>query len=248
MPGWYRREKYSTQEVAFHRSRVMMIITGTPESEYQRSQANHAATPESEYVRQRLAALPVGEAIIIHDLEYTAWQGSLSRRWGGEGEYRELVQIGAVKLTNSDGFPEIASFERLCLPVFNPDLSDYFTNLTGITNTDLATGGGSFEDVIADFTAFAGPDALVAANGDDAVCLGENCEWRGVVMPISAGRFLNLRPLFMAFLGLPRNETISSDLPAKFGLAMEGIAHTGLGDARAIALALRELDRLGGLE
>jgi inhibitor of KinA sporulation pathway (predicted exonuclease) len=226
----------------------MTIITGTPESEYRRSQAKYVATPESEYVRQCLAAVAEGAAIIIHDLEYTAWEGSLARRWGGEGEYRELVQIGAVKLANSDGFPEIASFERLCLPVFNPELSDYFTNLTGITNADLAVAGGSFEDVIRDFTGFAGADALVASNGDDAVCLGENCEWRDVAMPIGADRFLNLRPLFMAFLELLRDETISSGLPARFGLAMEGIAHTGLGDARAIALALRELDRLGGLD
>lgn len=67
-------------------------------------------------------------------------------------------------------------------------------------------------------------------------------------MPIEDGRMLNLRPLFMAYLDLRREETISSDLPARFGLTMEGAAHTGLGDARAIALAMREIRRGGGLD
>ena len=59
-------------------------------------------------------------------------------------------------------------------------------------------------------------------------------------MPIAADRTLNLRPLFMAALGLPREQTVSSGLPQRFGLAMDGAAHTGLADARAIALALQE--------
>jgi inhibitor of KinA sporulation pathway (predicted exonuclease) len=225
----------------------MTISDGTPEAEYRRSQTKYAATPESEYVRRRILDVRHGTPIIVYDLEYTAWEGSLARRWGGEGEYRELVQIGAVKLEMADGFPEIASFERLCRPGFNPELSDYFTGLTGISNADLARAGNAFEAVIAAFAGFVGDSPVVAANGDDARCLVENCGWRGVPMPIDESRTLNLRPLFMAHLDLPREKTVSSDLPGLFGLAMEGAAHTGLADARAIALALREVRRAGGL-
>ncbi|MDA1310369.1 MAG: exonuclease domain-containing protein [Proteobacteria bacterium] len=200
-----------------------------------------ATARRAEAIRRRLAALEGADEIVIYDLEYTAWEGSLARNWGGDAEYRELVQIGAVRLANQQGYPEIASFERLALPVFNPALSDYFTKLTGITNADLAAGGESFEEVITDFAAFVGVAKIVAANGDDATCLSENCGWRGVVMPISAERTLSLRPMFMAALDLPREQTISSDLPQHLGLAMDGPAHTGLADARAIALALREI-------
>ena len=226
----------------------MTISDGTPEAEYERSRTTRAATAESEYVRRRINGLPRDASIIVYDLEYTAWEGSLARRWSGEGEYRELVQIGAVKLEMTDGFPEIASFERLGLPEFNPELSDYFTGLTGISNADLARAGQSFEQVITEFADFVDASPVVAANGDDARCLAENCGWRGVSMPIEAGRMLNLRPLFMAYLDLPKDKTISSDLPARFGLVMEGTAHTGLADARAIALALREVRRGGGLD
>lgn len=226
----------------------MTISDGTPEAEYRRSQAKFSATPESEYVRGRLNGVPHGEAIIVYDLEYTAWEGSLARNWGRQGEYRELVQIGAVKLGMVEGFPEIACFDRLCLPEFNPELSAYFTGLTGITNADLIRAGEPFQQVIMEFSNFVGASPVVAANGDDARCLVENCGWRGVPMPINEGRTLNLRPLFMAYLDLPREKTISSDLPARFGLAMDGAAHTGLGDARAIALALREVRRGGGLD
>jgi len=221
---------------------------GTPEAEYMRSRATMVATPESDHVRARLRALRAGETLIIHDLEYTAWEGSLARRWSGEGEYRELVQIGAVKLACDGAWTEVATFERFSLPEFNPILSDYFTALTGITNDDLAREGRPFPHVVAEFAAFAGDSPLVAANGDDARCLLENCGWRGVEMPIGAGRMLNLRPLFMAALNRPRAETVSSDLPRLFGLEMEGPAHTALADARAIAQALRELDRRGGLD
>lgn len=226
----------------------MTISDGTPEAEYRRSQARYTATAESEYIRRRLLDVASGASIIIYDLEYTAWEGSLARRWRGEGEYRELVQIGAVKIAMTEGFPEITSFERLCLPEFNPELSAYFTALTGITNADLARAGQSFATVISEFADFAGTSPVVAANGDDARCLVENCEWRGVAMPIEEGRTLNLRPLFMAYLGLSKDMTVSSDLPTRFGLRMEGDAHTGLGDARAIALALREVHRGGGLD
>lgn len=221
---------------------------GTPEAEYHRARATVVATPESDHVRRRLLDLRAGETIVIHDLEYTAWEGSLARRWRGDGEYRELVQIGAVKLECDGAWTEISAFERFSLPEFNPVLSDYFTALTGITNADLAREGRPFHQVITDFAAFVGDSRIVAANGDDARCLVENCGWRAVEMPIEAARMLNLRPLFMAALNLPRAETISSDLPRLFGLQMEGAAHTALADARAIAQALRELTRRGGLD
>ena len=225
----------------------MTIHSGAPKSNLPRERARYVATPESEHVRSRLNEPGPGEAIIVYDLEYTAWEGSLARRWGGEGEYRELVQIGAVKLENAKDYPEIASFERLCLPQFNPILSDYFIGLTGITNDDLERAGQPFGQVIADFAELVGDTGIIAANGNDVGCLIENCGWRGVSMSICEGRTVNLRPLFMAFLDLPVDQTVSSDLPARFGREMEGAAHTGLADARAIALALREARRDGGI-
>ena len=35
---------------------------------------------------------------IVYDLEFTAWEGSMSHRWLLPGEFKEVVQIGAVKV------------------------------------------------------------------------------------------------------------------------------------------------------
>jgi len=45
----------------------------------------------------------------------------------------------------------------------------------------------------------------------------------------------------MAVLGLSQDETISSQLPDFLTFEMNGEAHTGLGDARAVAEALRKV-------
>lgn len=66
------------------------------------------------------------------------------------------MQIGPARLANWQGYPVIASFERLALPVFNPVLSDYFTKLTGVTNADLASGGEPLAGVIGGFAGFVG--------------------------------------------------------------------------------------------
>ena len=36
--------------------------------------------------------------LIVFDLEFTAWEGSLARHWLAPGEFKEVVQIGAVRL------------------------------------------------------------------------------------------------------------------------------------------------------
>ena len=37
--------------------------------------------------------------VTVFDLEYTAWECSMARHWLAPGEFKEVVQIGAVKVT-----------------------------------------------------------------------------------------------------------------------------------------------------
>ena len=62
----------------------MITHSGAPKSTLARERVRYVATLESEHVRRRLNEPGSGEAIIVYDLEYTAWEGSLARRWGGE--------------------------------------------------------------------------------------------------------------------------------------------------------------------
>jgi inhibitor of KinA sporulation pathway (predicted exonuclease) len=82
--------------------------------------------------------------LTIFDLEFTAWEGSLARQWLGPGEFKEVVQIGAVRL-NRESLDIEASFDCLVHPRINAELSGYFENLTGISNARLMERGVDFE-------------------------------------------------------------------------------------------------------
>jgi inhibitor of KinA sporulation pathway (predicted exonuclease) len=111
-------------------------------------------------LRNRSKAMARNRAeVVVFDTEFTAWAGSMHRRWSGPGEHKEIVQIGAVVL-DAASLEERRAYSVLIRPVRNPVLSDYFVTLTRITNerltregTDFATGLAAFVEVIADRSA-----------------------------------------------------------------------------------------------
>jgi len=70
--------------------------------------------------------------IVIYDTEFTTWEGAMERGWSGENEHRELVQIAAQRI-NLQTQVVVGSFEVLVQPVVNPQLSEYFIDLTHVT-------------------------------------------------------------------------------------------------------------------
>lgn len=192
-------------------------------------------------------AFPELGTVVVFDLEITAWEGSLARSWSGPDEFMEVVQIGAVKIDAAMPMVELASFEVLVKPRKNPVLSDYFTKLTGISNADLMSDGIPFGEALNRFAEFIGDAGLVVSNGSDWCDLVQNADWAGMAWPFKDDLFANIRPRLAEVLGLPETLTVSSTLPQQLGhMAMPG-AHTGLGDSRAIALAVRDLRAQGRL-
>ncbi len=95
------------------------------------------------------------EKFIIFDTEYTAWEGSQKRGWSGENEYMELVQIGALKVVKTSKTIKIVKkFNIYIKPKKNPELSEYFTNLTGITQNTLYKKGVTFNEAMKQFYNF----------------------------------------------------------------------------------------------
>src|SRR5665213_189095 len=92
--------------------------------------------------------------LTVFDLEYTAWECSMARHWLEPGQFREVVQIGAVKLDGRD-LSLLDEFDVLVRPRINPALSPYFENLTGIGNDAVAVRGLDFVDAYGRFAAFA---------------------------------------------------------------------------------------------
>jgi inhibitor of KinA sporulation pathway (predicted exonuclease) len=189
------------------------------------------------------AMLPRSGEMVVFDLEWTAWEGSHSRNWSGLGEYREVIQIGAVQL-DATNFNLLNVYDRLVLPVRNPVLSDYIMKLTGLTNERMQVEGVSLEVAIAEFASFVG-DRSLWCNGGDAAVLYDNCVLQVIQCPIVTGNIGNLRPLLAKATGLPASQLVSCELPDLLGIGTALNRHTGAGDAIAIAQALASLRKRG---
>ena len=92
-------------------------------------------------------------AFVIFDTEYTSWKGCQEYGWHGK-QKREVVQIAAIKVSND--LRVIGTLNILCKPTINPVLSDYFTNLTGITNSMINAKGIKFANAYKKFKKFVG--------------------------------------------------------------------------------------------
>ncbi|MCP5433003.1 MAG: exonuclease domain-containing protein [Alphaproteobacteria bacterium] len=175
---------------------------------------------------------------MIFDLEFTAWEGSMARGWQGEGEHREVVEIGAVRLASS-GLEEEAAFSVLVRPRINPLLSDYLQALTGITNEDIARHGVDFAEAYGDFLAFLG-DAPAYSYGRDDLVLAENLRLYGLGEPEDVPPARDLRS-WLTGQGVDVGALNSSEVAAAVGAEGVGHVHRALDDARSLAAALRAL-------
>jgi inhibitor of KinA sporulation pathway (predicted exonuclease) len=176
--------------------------------------------------------------IAILDLEFTSWQGSLQRDWGGPDEWREIVQIGVLLADAGDGFKICDEFEAMVRPTRNPILSDYFIALTGLTQSRLDAEGVALAAVLPGVAALTSRATSLIFNGRDGEILRENCALNEVGSPVRAEMMFNMRPLLSRTLSRPPRELASSDLPNVAGITLDGRAHTALHDCRAIAAAL----------
>lgn len=94
-------------------------------------------------------------SIVIFDTEYTSWKGCQENGWKN-GQEREVVQLSAVKIDEN-----LQVIDELCCyvkPKINPVLSDYFSELTGITNETIQKKGEDFASVYEKFYDFVAGD------------------------------------------------------------------------------------------
>jgi inhibitor of KinA sporulation pathway (predicted exonuclease) len=181
-------------------------------------------------------------ALVIFDLEFTAWSDSMAGRWLAPGQFKEVVQIGAVRLeTESLGLT--ASFDCLVKPRVNSVLSDYFQRLTGITNARLAKEGVDFETAYRRFIAFARGD-VIAAFGHDEWVLDDNIRLYGLKDLPAHPPFLELRGWFDHH-GIDPKGLHSCDVGPLLGVPFEGRMHDALCDARSIAAGMAVLMKRG---
>jgi inhibitor of KinA sporulation pathway (predicted exonuclease) len=184
-----------------------------------------------------MTVLPTQAVLTVFDLEFTAWECSMAGHWLKPGEFKEVVQIGAVKL--DAGFNVLDEFEILVRPRINSTLSSYFENLTGIGNALLAMKGVDFTDAYRRFAVFAGATPIAAFGHDERV-LEENIRLYGLTGLAPLPPFQNLRGWF-AERDLDPRGLNSCDIAARTGAVFSGRAHDALDDARSIAAGMKSL-------
>ena len=185
---------------------------------------------------------PLLPDVVVFDLEVTTWPGTAALGWTRPREYPEIVEIGAVRVVRAGEVRVTNSFEVLVCPQRNPRLSDYFIDLTGITQERLDGDGVSFSEAVARFGDFCGTDSLLASNGADDRWLFENCGYHGVPSPISWSRFVNVEYSLAEAMGRQVGECTSGDLPELLGFTIAGSGgHRADYDARAVAETLIRL-------
>ncbi len=184
-----------------------------------------------------ISSHPLIPHAVVYDLEFTAWDGSMARRWLAPGEFKEVVQIGAVKVTSA--FSPIERFDCLIRPRLNPHLSDYFVTLTGITNDAVATRGVDFEEGYESFVSFAGTLPILAFGRDDLVLI-ENLRLYGLHTVPPLPKVVDIRP-WLIENGIDVRGMHACDVGPAAGVPFDGHTHDGLADALSVASGIEAL-------
>ncbi|XVV09176.1 exonuclease domain-containing protein [Actinoplanes sp. CA-131856] len=184
--------------------------------------------------------------IVIFDLEFTTWPGAQDRGWTGPSEFREIVQIGAVRV-DADSLAVDGEFDALVVPARNPRLSEYFQELTGITAQSVAERGVGFADALDDFLKFC-DGAYTLSYGNDMVILGENLILqsppdRAPAQPLPP--FVNVRPYLNRALPVTAHLAAGSLAHALGRPGPAESTHNALADCYSILEALRHLRAAG---
>ena len=181
--------------------------------------------------------------LVFFDTEFTSWEGSIERNWSEPWESREVVQIGAVAMeAEVENWREVDSFGCLVKPMRNPELSVYFSELTGISQQAVDEKGLELSNALSRFQKFAeGHGGRCFSWGDDVEILEESCDVQGFDWDRRGLTFENVRPLAEK-MGTPVAGLQSGMLLDHFGLSTAGHhGHDAICDARSIGRSLEHL-------
>lgn len=169
---------------------------------------------------------------LVIDLEATCCDQGTIRR-----EETEIIEIGAV-IADARTLASLDDFTTFIRPIRHPRLTEFCTELTGITQTDVDDAPRFREALVAlvDWLAEY-PNHLFCSWGDyDRKQLERECRFHKVVYPFPDGH-LNLKQQFSDRLGVRKRFGMAGAL-RKVGLDLQGTHHRGIDDARNIAKLL----------
>ena len=119
---------------------------------------------------------------VITDFEWTSWKGNYTGRNLEEEkrqkwQKKEIIQIGAIKV--NENFKIEKELNIYVKPVFNPVLSEYIKELTGLKQSLIDKKGVEFEIAFKMFLDFT-DNNLIISNGDDGKVLHLNLKYHNI--------------------------------------------------------------------
>ncbi|MCY7406916.1 MAG: exonuclease domain-containing protein [Alkalinema sp. CAN_BIN05] len=184
--------------------------------------------------------MPTFDAYLVVDLEATCGDTIAHH-------HREIIEIGAVMVNRQ--FQIESEFQTFVKPVANPQLTDFCTHLTSITQTTIDRSP-DFNVAISQFSEWmtAYPNRVFCAWGDfDRRQIQRDCKRHHLKNPLNITCF-NLKTMFARSQQLPGTYALKQAMDlAK--LSFTGTQHRGIDDARNLAkllpfaLGLQRIDR-----
>ena len=162
----------------------------------------------------------------------------MQRNWSGPSEAREVVQLGALAISQRERLIEDKSYSALVRPRKNPILSEYFAQLTGVRQQDLE-GAIPFQKLLDQMLALShGGQLPIFTWGDgDESALRETAEIQGLPFPAELDGFRDIREIFQQ-LGVEVQNYQSGSVYKSCNLPSPGRAHNALNDVRSMFVTL----------
>ena len=150
-------------------------------------------------------------------------------------------------------------FQQYVMPVLNPVLTAFCTELTGITNEVIGKSGVSFptalerhRDWLLRVTGLQSESEIesevIFVTGGDwdlKTMLPQQSEISKISVPLYLQKWCNIRLLYMSFFQKKKSHTGMTLMLDQLGIPLEGKLHSGIDDCKNIARILNKLVSLG---
>lgn len=167
---------------------------------------------------------------------------------------QEIIEFPCLMI-DSENFQILHTFHQYIKPVCHPQLTDFCTELTGITQ-DMVEDCPTWAPTLASFQEWYSERGLSTDNAafvtcglwDLATCLPAQCRYSEVAIPpmldlATHGQFINLKFSFQRHTG--KYGKGLKDMQRVLGLNFDGRLHSGIDDCKNIVKIMTELSKQG---
>lgn len=180
---------------------------------------------------------------VITDFEWTSWRGNYTgKNLEKERRYRwqkkEIIQIGAIRV--SKDFKIQKELNIYVKPVFNPFLSDYIKDLTGLKQSLIDKKGKKFEVAYKIFLDFVKSD-LIISNGDDGKVLYLNLKYHKLIN--HGPNISNIKNILRDYYNIPKDMLHSTVIHSYFGYKLYSKKfHNPIEDCKNILKVIKKIN------